>query len=351
VNEEDTEDLPPGVEVLLERASKQGFMQLLGLLERITRNAPRIGDDGPPELEAIRIRHDPALAFMPGEIVKAQAIESTQNGTKHTLFEIMTSFLGLTGSVSPIPSYITEEALEDTEQGQARRDFLDVFHHRLLSLFYRGARKYDFAGDYTSAASDIWSARVLSLGGVTGASTSLPRDLLLRLSPLFCSGGKSSAATLQRALADALFDAIAGAPLEVRQFVPTWVDIGEDDRTRLGRSQSTLAKNIVLGRRICDRSSKVDIVIGPITYEQHLGFLSQGASHLLAQQVISAFGQDHFEYELVLLVINDIPELRLSSKSKQGLGLVTWLHGVGRRDTTLEVKVPLREDREVEHAR
>lgn len=349
--EERTEDLPPSVEVALQRAAKHGFVQLLGILERMSLDAAPIGGKGPASKEAIRIRHDPSLAFMPNEVVSARALEPREGDTDQAQFEITTAFLGLTGSVSPVPSYISEEVLEDSEQGQAKRDFLDVFHHRLLSLFYRAARKYDFAADYISGARDVWSERVMHLSGLNDAAATLPPETLLRFSPLFSSGAKHSARALEAALADALSESTGGAPLELHQFVPSWVEISDDDLTRLGVRGSTLGRSIVLGKKICDRSSKIDIVIGPISYQQHLAFLSEGTSNILVRRVISAFGQDHFEFQLILLVTNDIPELRLSSKSKQGLGQVTWLHGVGRRDTTLEVKVPLRRDREVEHAR
>lgn len=351
VSEERTEDLPPSVEVALERASKHGFAQLLGILERMTVDAERIGGNGPASKEAIRIRHDPSLAFMTNEVVSARVLEPRANDANQAQFEITTAFLGLTGGVSPVPSYISEEALEDSERGQAKRDFLDVFHHRILSLFYRAVRKYDFPADYQSGAIDAWSARVMHLSGLSDEAATLPREMLLRFSPLFSSGAKHSARALESALADALSNSTGGAPLELRQFVPSWVEIGDDDLTRLGVRASTLGTNVVLGKKICDRSSKVDIVIGPISYQQHLAFLAEGTGHVLVKRVISAFGQEHFEFQLILLVTNDIPELRLSSKSKQGLGQVTWLHGVGRRDTTLEVKVPLRRDREVAHAR
>ncbi|MBL9039464.1 MAG: type VI secretion system baseplate subunit TssG, partial [Archangium sp.] len=81
-------------------ANALGFFRFVALMERLTAGAARIGGDGPVADEAIRFRHNPALTFSAGDL---SAVEMTFGAT--TRFEVETTFLGLTGSSTPLPLY------------------------------------------------------------------------------------------------------------------------------------------------------------------------------------------------------------------------------------------------------
>jgi type VI secretion system protein ImpH len=99
------------------------------------------GDYGPVNEESIRFRHDPSLTFATSDVssIKARPRRAgeTGDGPDEPVYEITTTFLGLTGTVSPLPTYMAEEVLHEDHDRPAQREFLDVFHHRIISLFYR----------------------------------------------------------------------------------------------------------------------------------------------------------------------------------------------------------------------
>lgn len=338
-----TEDLPPPIEPVIDAVAKHGFFALMSLLERLTPTAPRLGGLGPPSAEAILLRHDPSLSFGAGE-VRSTRMSRADDGTLR--FELMTTFLGLTGAVSPVPSYIAEEALGDGPAGQARRDLLDVFHHRLLGLLHRAVSQHRFAGEHVAACTDTWSTRLLALSGLAvGGSpgAGLAKRTLLRLAPILSSGRTQSAETLEIALRETLAPLLAGASLAIRQFVPGTVEIDEEDLTRLGGPRSCLG-SAVLGRRVADHSAKVEIALGPLTGAQYMAFLPGGEGFQTTRSSIAMLGLDGFEYDLDLRVWSrEVPGALLSTRSRQELGRNTWLRRSADSQSTLNVKVPLRD--------
>src|SRR6185295_15956114 len=79
---------------------------------------------------------------------------------------ITSTFMGLSGAVSPLPTYMVEEVAHDDDDTPVLRNFLDIFHHRFISLIYRAVTRFDFALEYLSGGRDAWSKRVQALTGV-----------------------------------------------------------------------------------------------------------------------------------------------------------------------------------------
>jgi len=129
------------IESILAQAQRYGFFAAVTLLERLTPDAPRIGGLGPAADEAVHFHHDPSLSFPTSDVSSVKKVQkgdpNNTLGPKRTVYDITCTFLGLTGAASPMPSYFIEEVLHEDPDYPAQREFLDIFHHRILSLFYR----------------------------------------------------------------------------------------------------------------------------------------------------------------------------------------------------------------------
>lgn len=316
----------------LDAARRRGAYPLLVVLERLLGGDAGIGTSAHLDEERIRLRHDRQLAFRTGEVTSIRVKDVNRD---RPVVEITTSFLGLTGAASPLPPYIAEEVAQEDEEAPSRRDFLDMFHHRFVSLFFRARARSDFANGYRSDQTDAWSRRVLALLG-RDRRTLMEPWRLLRWAPILAQRNVTPAA-VEAAVGDVLAEAVGEVGVAVEPFVGDWVPIEPDDQNRLGQARTVLGRDLVLGRRILDRASKFRLVVGPLGRE---GLVRLRGDEELLRRVADAVAElcaATLDFELVLwLTPEAAPHLELGSAR---LGRDSWLGGQVR-ETRLRVEIP-----------
>ena len=278
-------------------AAPRTFFALVAYLERVTADAVPVGEAGPSAREAIRFRHDPDLGFHSGEIRELKIVDG---GTPR--FEVLTTFLGLSGTVSPLPGYMVEDVLFDTFEQATQRDFLDLFHHRAVSLLYRSTIRLSPPRVHRSDASDPWLGRLLGLAGVHPAANLAlePRHLML-LIPVLAKRSRGVAA-LRTALSSIVQDEIPTAWVEVCEFAGQWTPIDEDQWTRLGSRNHALAEQTVLGRRVYDQRGRFAVRIGTLAREE-ADTLREGQPLLdRLRAAVSLVLRDPLEYDVELVL-------------------------------------------------
>jgi type VI secretion system protein ImpH len=330
----------------IEAARRAGFYPLMLLLERLQPGRAALGTASPAE-EGVRFRHDPSLTFSTSDVSEVRRRElppdpENFSAQQQELVEITTTFLGLTGAVSPLPSYFAEEVAQDPESRQ--RDFLDIFHHRLVSLFFRAVARYDIPNTRRSDGADAWSRRLLALAGFDAEATDaqrfgLPSWRILRLAPLLAER-ELTAQALQTALSDMLSDLLESGRVEVEQFVGAWGEVAADQLTRLGQQAHALGRDFFLGRRVFDRANNYRIVVGPLSAAEYPRF-SEGSDALRQiSSMVASIASAPLDYEVWLLLSPDAtPSLQLSSRGRSRLARNAWLGGRSR-ESRIRVQVP-----------
>jgi type VI secretion system protein ImpH len=316
----------------LEAARRRGAYPLLVVLERLLGGDAVIGTAANLDEERIQLRHDRQLAFRPGEVSDVRVRDVNR---ERPVVEITTAFLGLTGAASPLPPYLAEEVAQEDEEAPFLRDFLDMFHHRFVSLFYRARARSDFANGYRSDQTDAWSRRVLALLG-RDRPPRVERWRVLRWAPILAQRNVTAAA-VEAAIADVLADELGEVGVAVEPFVGMWAPIDPDDQNRLGRARSALGVDLVLGRRILDRASRFRLVVGPLGRESLARI--RGNEPLLRRiaDAVAELCAATLDFELLLwLTPEAAPHLELGVAR---LGRDSWLGGQVR-ETRLRVDVP-----------
>lgn len=302
---------------LLERARGAPFFELVSALERLFPERPQLGQSGPFADEPVHFSHARDLSFSVRDVHDA-----TRTPDGH--IALMTTFLGLTGSTSPLPLYIAEEvAQEDTEHAY-RGAFLDLFHHRLISLLYRALFDLSYARAYRAAELDPITECLVSLTGLLGGQADedgFLRHLHLRYASLLLNQ-PGSVEALESALSDTLAAHIGQASVRVVCFVGDRVALADDLLSRLGQN-TRLSVSFLLGTRVRDRASKLRICIGPLDRDGYHSLLPGAPGFALTQRVIHAMLREPIAYELELqLVAGCGRPFRLS---RDRLGQMTWL--------------------------
>lgn len=320
---------------VLKAAPHSTFFHIVAFLERLTKEAVRVGGEGPPSAERIRFRHDYDLTFSAGDISRVSVRPLPRpgyHGEVTPVFEVTTTFLGLTGTISPLPLYIAEEVLFEDDQNPVRRDFLDIFHHRLISLLYRSVSKYMPAREHLSHRADSWMQRGLFLTGldpqIQARGLNIHPSVLVRLAPLLAGRGRGPrvlALSLREALAEAL---APDGTVHIDQFAGGWIEVDEDQRMALGDCNNVLGVEAILGKRAYDQSGRFSVRIGPLHRHNYRRFLRDGDLLPIVKSVVELCSKEALDFDVRLeLAADAVPSFTLSVEGGSELGRDTRLRG------------------------
>jgi len=300
------------------------FYQALRRLENVYRDKPRLGEALRPADEPVRLGQDPSLSFAPAPL---SAFEPPRDGRPARL---QVRFFGLLGPNGPLPLHLTEYARDRLRNlGDASfLHFLDLLHHRFLTLFYRAWAQAQPTVGLDRAQDDRFSRYVGSLVGL-GSPALRGRDSVHDFAKLF----RAQWLVRQVRNADglrALLCSYFRVDARIEQFVGHWLKLPRAQRSRLAvPGGTTLGRDAVIGQQVWDRQHKFRIHLGPLTLSQYESFLPGGGNiRKLVDWVRTYFG---FEFHWDVRLALEGRQVPMSQLGRYGrLGWTTW---VGRPGT------------------
>jgi type VI secretion system protein ImpH len=328
-------------ELLGTDGKKFNFFQAVQLLLRLSPESAPIGELGPSQDEALRFVHDPSMIFHASDVSEIKTRVMT-NGHAHA--QIMSTFLGLYGSMSPLATFVSEDVIAaERDEEKSLKAFYDIFHHRLLSLFYRAWKKYRFAAGFRTDGSDVFTKRALVFVGVD-ANGAMPRQglpaiELLALAPLLAQRTRSS-----RTLQIILQRLLPGTPVSIKQFVLRKVKLDHDQRVHLGVQNTVLGENFTIGRTVMDRSGRFRVAVGPVDYDVFEALMPGGRYHTKLRKIVEQFSRGVLESELELKVREDsAPRFQLGNPRGAVLATNTTI-AAAQRKAAMRARVVLSDD-------
>ncbi len=302
------------------------FFQAVRLLGRFLSDREPPGAFHPPSTESARFSAHAAVTFPASEI---QSLEWREGQVPR----VTVNFMGLTGPLGVLPVYYTELVMERLRaRDTALRDFLDLFNHRSVSLFFRAWEKHRFLIAYEREQPVAFVRMLLAILGL-GTKGLEDRQAVPDESLLFYAGllgqRPRSAAALELMLED-YFD----VPVGVEQFVGAWCKLDPETQTRFQDSQGIsqqLGGGAVVGDEVWDLQSRVRIRLGPMPLERYLDFLPTGSAHAPLRALTRFFSGDELDYEVQLILDRrDVPACVLGADGGQApmLGWATWVKSV-----------------------
>ncbi|MES2117721.1 MAG: type VI secretion system baseplate subunit TssG [Pseudomonadota bacterium] len=314
---------PVEVELQLEaHSARMDFFQVLRLIEAAHPERPRIGTSLRPRDDAVRLGQDPSLCF------HATALGRFTRASGEARARLAVNFFGLLGANGPLPLHLTEYTRDRLRNGGdgTLLAFLDVFHHRLLSLFYRARAQAEPALNLDRADADRFAEFVGSMFGI-GAPGLRERDAVGDFAKLHFAGLLANNARPASGLVSILREYFK-LPVRVEQFVGHWMKLPPEVQSRLGGlgDGNRLGVSTVLGSKVWDSQNKFRIVIGPLNYADYRRMLPGGDSmqRLLAWVRNYVGGALDWDVRLILDK-GEIPPLRLGGgEAGARLGWSTW---------------------------
>ncbi|CAN7779330.1 type VI secretion system baseplate subunit TssG [Paraburkholderia hospita] len=296
------------------------FFQALRLIENAYRDKPRIGESLRPRDDAVRFSQEPELIFHPTTLGE---LRPSHDGHPARL---AVNFFGLMGPHGPMPVHLTEYVRDRARNANdptfAR--FLDIFHHRMVSLFYRAWANAQPTVSLDRPERDRFSVYVGSTFGL-GEAALRERDAVPDFAKLhfagLLSGPTRPAEGLQLILAR-----FFNLPVRIEQWVGHWMGLPRDTLSRLGArdGSASLGVSMLLGARVWDCQHKFRIVVGPLTLADYERFLPGGDSLRRLTDWVRNYVRDGLDWDVNLwLKQEDVPRLALGRRAR--LGYTSWL--------------------------
>ncbi|HEV7405129.1 MAG TPA: type VI secretion system baseplate subunit TssG [Chthoniobacteraceae bacterium] len=332
------------------------FFQALRQIECAFPDSARLGTSDTLRDDPARFGQFISLAFATSTLERRHA-ETVQ---PRDLFDdspppppkLLIRFTGLTGPQGPLPLVLTEFIRnrltgvddpdlprttfgEGADQPQAARrdpvlaEFIDLFHHRLICLFYRAwavaNQTVDFDRSHLPGASTSFAEWLASLFG-HGLPEFDGLDSIPTWQKVAFTGHFANPTRHLSGLRGVVGAAFATGS-EVEPLVGQWVNIPEGESCRLGErpGTGTLGVNCLVGSRFWDRQMKFNVRLGPMPYAEFITFLPGEKNHRRLHDWINLYTRQEFDWEAAIVLRRDeVPPLRLGRGAQ--LGRTGWVH-------------------------
>ena len=299
------------------------FFQAIRLMARMEPQRQMVGEFNNPAAEVVRFGANSNVSF------PASAIQSLElREGKPPLMRV--NFMGLNGPLGVLPRSYCELVNERVRaRDTTLRDFLDLFNHRIISLFYHAWEKFHFQIPYERGGRDRFSHYVLALLGLDTPGLQNRQDVADE-SLLFYGGLLSMHSRSATGLRQVLCDYF-GVPVEIEQFVGAWYPVELESQCSLGESggySEQLGFGAVVGNETWDQQSRVRIQLGPLTLEQYLDFLPGHEGHRQLRSLTRFYAGGEYDVEVQLILCRqEVPACELKPQDGDGpqLGWTSWM--------------------------
>ena len=322
-------------QALMERPWAHDFYQVMRRIEGLHPGLPRLGEARRPADEAVRLGEQPDLAFAPATISHA---EVGRDGR----LRLLVRFLGLWGPQGPLPMHLTELARErQRSYGDVTLvRFADVFHHRVLLLFFRAWRQAQPTASRDRPAADRYRTYVGALFG-QGSPAWFARAAINDDSKRFFVGHLHRGARNADGLADILTSYFR-VPVRVQAFAPRWMHLPPSQRFALGRggAATTLGQGVVVGARVLDAQHHFCLHLGPMPLAEYERFLPRGGWHDKLRDWVREYVGEEFDVSAIAAVTpGDVPGVALGKAGR--LGWTSWLGRWRSKDAAAGARLAL----------
>lgn len=266
-----------------------------------------VGTDALPRRESIRFKVPQHLGF-PGEAL--ETIVKPKNCNQP--YELEVNLLALTGASGVMPRHFSDRVIERSKQkDDGLRDFLDIFNHRLISLYHRAWEKYRFPLQYHQkliAGSDPISQTLHSIVGSR-------KDLQVMFGGLFSNEVRSAQALKQ------MLSVLSGCEIAITENIGRWIRLAPSEQTRVAcranpeGQHAQLGMGALIGSKTWDVGSVVEIAIVADSPEAVFKMMPNSELVGAMLQLAEAYLPGHIKTRWVLIAKHrDMPMCKLGQE-------------------------------------
>ncbi|MCS4292971.1 type VI secretion system protein ImpH [Comamonas sp. BIGb0152] len=297
-------------------------IDLFALLRHIDARSPgaRLGYSRTPREDAVRLGQNPSTLFASSTIYSIEGLQQQSAAAVKIL-----SF-GVFGPNGGLPLHLTEYVRERLHNhgDSSPADFVDLFHHRLISLFYRAWADAQPIVQLDSPGRDKFSLYAGALVGM-GFDGSWGRDSVQDSAKLYASSHLVRLTRNAEGL-EQLVTHYFSTPARLTEFVSSWIVIDPSEQTRLSSAgaHNQLGVNAIAGARIEDVQSRFRLTLGAMPLSLYERFLPTECNNLRLRDWVRNYLGVEMDWEVELqLMADEVPRSALGGGTR--LGWTTWL--------------------------
>lgn len=280
----------------------------------------RLGYALTPREDAVRLGQNPSTLFA------SSTLYSIDTANRHADAAVKILSFGVFGPNGGMPLHLTEYVRErlHNHADSSPADFVDMFHHRLISLFYRAWADAQPIVQLDTPGRDKFSMYAGALVGM-GFDGSWGRDAVEDSAKLYAS---SHLVRLTRN-AEGLEQLVAhyfATPARLTAFVSSWIDIDPQEQTRLSSTgaNNQLGVDAIAGARVEDVQSRFRLTLGAMALPLYESFLPLHRNNLRLRDWVRNYLGVEMDWDVELqLKADEVPRSTLGGVTR--LGWTTWL--------------------------
>lgn len=296
------------------------FFQAVALVEGEAPSAASAGTGPAPRREVVSLRSSIAMSFPTADIERIKKLDGQKT-------EITVRLLGLAGALGPLPApYAELVARRTVHHDTALRDFLDIFNHRLLSIFYRLRKRHRIGLGARSPVTDDSARYLFALIGL--GTPGLRHRLDVPDRSLLHYAGLLARPVCTMAGLEVLLQRHFGVPVQGKPLTGQLCTIEPDDRTAIGRSghRRALGRDAMVGKRVWIQDAAFELALGPLSQSEITRFLPGGDALRPLCAAIDMYAGDVTGYSLRLMAEpGSVEQARLGKSHGTRLGYTAWL--------------------------
>jgi len=310
-----------------EKPYNYGFYPTVRCINCFFQDKPITGQANTPSDDMVRFTQEPYTFFAPSTLGGLEIDGSSQYP------RLSQRFMGLFGPNGPLPLHLTEYARDRSRhhRDDTLAQFADLFHHRIVSLFYGAWAQAQPSVQFDRPDEDRFTMYMGSLFG-QGLPSFRNADSMQYHSKLSFAGHLSS---LPRHV-DGLVSMIRGyfdVPSQIYEFIAHWMKIPGADRVQLGEGSlnGCLGLDTVIGERVWQRQDKFRVSLGPLSLDRYEAFLPTGKSFNALVAVVRNYVGLEYLWEVNLILRKEEKPVTCLGKSG-ALGWTSWLQTESQLD-------------------
>jgi type VI secretion system protein ImpH len=314
----------PGVrDDLFSKGPSFSFVQAIRLLSHYIHAEGYQGED--VMRQKIRVRPELSLDFPGNDIISIY-----RRGNEPDKLFITATFLGLYGASSPLPTFYTEDLLEEASDDKSiSRDFIDIVNTPAYHLFYKCWGKYNLSFGLAESYRPEALERLYCL---LGFGTEKIREAFEKPARfLRYIGLATQIPRSAEGLRSLISDSIGEPSIDIEQCVPLMAPIPEDQRLCLGVSGHCLGEDATVGAFVLDCTGKFRVHAGPLSGASFQRLLPEGNAFGLIDRLVAFYLDQPLDWDLEIEVLSsDICPVTIGDGASSRLGWNTWLPSDGK---------------------